>query len=392
MTRSSKWNRGNIHMHSFWSDGHGFPEMITDWFYQQGYDFIAFTEHDRLQVGEKWVSCDPNTAEGRCIAQADLLGRYIGRFGDGWVEARERNGETEVRLKELAEYRPIFEESGQFVIIQGEEITGRWGDGSMDSTHWINALNLDSAVPPQHRQRSSEVITATCQAATSGHHGRNVLAILNHPNWRWNATAEDMVAEDLRFVEIHTALNSCNSYGDEHHRSVEQMWDIALTRRLLAGGALLYGIASDDAHAYDPADPLLDGGALPGRAWVLVRSQLNADALLDAMKQGNFYCSTGVSLRTLEWDAQRLHLEIQPEGSAQYLTRFIGTRRGFSVDEVGQVLAEVRGTIAQYDCTGDELYVRAAITSDIAHPHPTVAGDRQRAWTQPVIPGVFAPC
>ena len=33
--------KGNLHTHSFWSDGDDFPEMIADWYKRHGYHFLA---------------------------------------------------------------------------------------------------------------------------------------------------------------------------------------------------------------------------------------------------------------------------------------------------------------------------------------------------------------
>src|SRR5438128_150785 len=47
--------KGNLHTHTRWSDGDEFPEMVTDWYRAQGYHFLALTDHQTLQEGEKWV-------------------------------------------------------------------------------------------------------------------------------------------------------------------------------------------------------------------------------------------------------------------------------------------------------------------------------------------------
>ncbi|MCP4509634.1 MAG: hypothetical protein GY826_24930, partial [Fuerstiella sp.] len=85
---------------------------------------------------------------------------------------------------------------------------------------------------------------------------------------------------------------------------------------------------------------------------------------------------------------------------------FIGTRRDFddttspAVDdkekssgltrrysgEVGAVLQSTTGDSATYEFTGDELYVRALVTSSRQHPNPSEPGDFQQAWVQPVVP------
>ncbi len=49
------------------------------------------------------------------------------------------------------------------------------------------------------------------------------------------------------------------------------------------------------------------------------------------------------------------------------------------------MLKTVRGTEARYVARGDELYVRARVTSTQPHPNPFRAGDVTMAWTQPLV-------
>jgi hypothetical protein len=37
-----RWWKGNLHSHTFWSDGDDFPEMVTQWYTVHGYHFLAF--------------------------------------------------------------------------------------------------------------------------------------------------------------------------------------------------------------------------------------------------------------------------------------------------------------------------------------------------------------
>ena len=39
---------------------------------------------------------------------------------------------------------------------------------------------------------------------------------------------------------------------------------------------------------------------------------------------------------------------------------------------------------AVYTFRGDELYVRAVVTSSVDHPNPYAEGDKEAAWAQPV--------
>ena len=53
-------------------------------------------------------------------------------------------------------------------------------------------------------------------------------------------------------------------------------------------------------------------------------------------------------------------------------------------DDVGKVLATVEGTKATYRLTGEELYVRAVVTSDQPPENPSFPDQKAQAWTQPV--------
>ena len=58
--------------------------------------------------------------------------------------------------------------------------------------------------------------------------------------------------------------------------------------------------------------------------------------------------------------------------------------RIYSAD-IGAVLAEVRGPRAEYNFHGDELYVRAKVTSTKPKANPYAIGEVEAAWVQPVV-------
>jgi hypothetical protein len=111
-----------------------------------------------------------------------------------------------------------------------------------------------------------------------------------------------------------------------------------------------------------------------------------------------------VTLERIASSRRSLEVRVAAEPGVGYTIEFIGTRRGFDrssepvVDddgnelhvtrrysgEVGEVFRTVEGSHASYEFTGDELYVRAKITSTKEHPNPAEPGEPERAWTQPV--------
>jgi hypothetical protein len=124
------------------------------------------------------------------------------------------------------------------------------------------------------------------------------------------------------------------------------------------------------------------------------------------MKQGDFYNSTGVTLKNLRVADGVIDLEILEEAGVDYTIEFIGTKQGVSLlsreqpsvsaespgrvsrvydPNIGTVFATIKGSKARYVAKGDEIYVRARITSSKAHSNPYSEGDREMAWTQPLV-------
>jgi predicted metal-dependent phosphoesterase TrpH len=383
----ARYYKGNLHTHSLWSDGDQFPEMIADWYANRDYHFLALTDHNLLSEGERWMKLK------KIVARSDdgVLDRYRERFGDSWVQTR-GVGEQEVRLKPLSEFRSLVEKRGEFLLIPAEEISDKFGKKPIH----INATNLAEKIEPQHGDSVRETIQNNLRAIVQhGHqHGREVLPHLNHPNFGYAVTAEDVASISAeRFFEVYNGHPGVNHLGDEKHVSIETMWDqINAIRRTDLKIPPIMGIATDDSHEYHGKP-----GSRPGRGWVMVRSEfLTPEHLIQAMKRGDFYASSGVSLDDVNYDTQTktLQIEIIPDGDATFTTQFIGTTRHVESSEgqreddahvhIGAVLSTVKGTSASYQLTGEELYVRATITSSKPHHDPSFDDQKQQAWTQPV--------
>lgn len=369
-----RWYKGNLHTHTLWSDGNGFPEMVVDWYASRDYDFLALTEHNIVADHEKWVTNDLVIRRGGRTALAD----YRERFGNDWIDEEQVDGKLRVRLKKLDEVRSRFDDD--FLLIPAEEITTAFEGKPIH----INASNVAERIPPQKGANVRDVMRKTL-AAVNEHkkqHDRRVLTHLNHPNFGWGITAEDLAAvTEEHFFEVYNGHPSVNHKGDAKRPSTERMWDIANTTRVRDLDAhVLYGLGTDDSHNYHNAS-----GSTPGRGWVMVRAtELSADALIEAIERGDFYASSGVVLDEIKVDANAMTIEIAAQGDATYVTEFIGTRRGS--DEVGQVLARVPGLYARYYFSGKELFVRATVTSTLPADNPVFKGQKRQAWVQPVVP------
>ncbi len=393
-----RWFKGNLHTHSLWSDGNDYPEMIVDWYAHHGYQFLALSDHNVLSQGQRWMS----VKEANRRAKQDGFDRYRKRFGDAWVETRTEDGDLRVRLKPLGEYRTLFERPGRFLLIQGEEIT----DTFQKKPIHMNASNVLELIRPQGGRSVVEVMTNDLAAVEEQARrlGRPILGHLNHPNFGYAITAEElaMVTKE-RFFEVYNGHPGVHHLGDETHAGVERMWDIINTLRIGEMGiAPVYGLANDDSHNY-----FGQGGSSPGRGWVMVRARfLTPESVIAGIRARDFYASSGVTLKEVRFspESRTLELKIEPEEDARYTTRFIGTLKGYDPtwkpvkdrhgkplpvtqrysDDVGRVLETVEGNRATYRLTGEELYVRAVVTSDRPPENPSFAGQKAQAWTQPV--------
>lgn len=373
-----KWWKGNLHTHTFWSDGHDFPEMVAQWYKENGYHFLALSDHNILSRGQKWIAIDQSEDPVDWIAYE----KYLKALGPEWVETRSiAPGQVRVRLKPISEYRALVEEAGRFLMIEGEEIT----DGAEnDKSIHMNATNLGEYIAPPGGETVEDVIRRSLALVRAQEQrlGREILFHVNHLNYKWGVTAHDLAAvTGTRFFEVWNGVDSDNDPGDAEHASTDEKWDMANTLRLHAfNAAPLYGLATDDTHDYHGERTR----AIGGRGWIMVRARfLTPESIIRAMRAGDFYASTGVVLRDVSFEDGALRLEIEPVGNEVFTTKFVGTIEG-EEDAPGVLLMEVKGTVAEYRLTGNELYVRAIVTSNAAPDVPSTEFPFKRAWTQPV--------
>jgi hypothetical protein len=386
-----RWWKGNIHTHTLWSDGNDFPEMVAEWYRTHGYNFLALSDHNVLSEGERWMSESAIVKRGG----ESVVPKYVARFGPHWVETRGEPGTDsyEIRLKPLNEFRSLVEQRGEFIMIVGEEIS----DSVAGKPVHMNATNVRDLLQPLGGETVAAAIRANLRAAEdqAKRLGREILVHLNHPNFHYAVTAEDLgEAVEERFFEVYNGHLAVNHLGDTTHASVERIWDIANTLRIVKWNAApLMGVATDDSHAYHDSE-----GSTPGRGWIMVRARhLTPESLIRAMKQGELYASSGVALDEIVYSADKrtLHVRVQAEAGATYVIEFIGTRAlqppagqagepRIESDRIGTVFARHEAAEATYALRGDELYVRAVVSASTPHPNPSFGGQRAQAWTQPV--------
>lgn len=371
-----EWYKGNLHTHSYWSDGDNYPEMIMDWYKTQGYDFAVLSDHNTLQAGEKWKLIPKSPMHEQAFEI------YLKKYGDDWVESKtDTAGRLHVRLKTLEEYRGLFEEKEKFLIIPSEEISAKFEKKPLH----MNVTNVQNYIEPAEGNSVTEVLQRNIDLVKKQREetGHPMFLHINHPNFIWAITPEDMMAlEGDRFFEVYNGHPEVNNYGDELRPSMETLWDRVQVAYLLAGKPLLYGLAVDDAHNYH-----VYGGkeSNPGRGWVEVWAKsLSPEDLIEAMEAGDFYASTGVILNQVKFKGNTLHVSVKPKEGVTYTIRYFGTKKS-NPEAEGVLLQETSGTEAAYSLQEDDLYVRAKVISSKSKENPYRPGDLEEAWIQPVV-------
>jgi len=302
-SEAPRWFKGNTHTHTVNSDGDSAPDEVVRWYREQRYNFLVLTDHN-------------------FVTPVDGL-------------------------------NALFAADDRFLVIRGEELTDRAGDRPVH----LCLLGGVGLVLPQGGAQPADVLQRDIDAmgAAGG------VAQINHPIFGWALSAADLQrVKGAHLIEISNGHPQVNNIGGGGLPGVETTWDA-----MLSSGAMVFGVASDDMH--ELKRPWSKQAAGPGRGWVMVRAaRLAADAVLDALRRGDFYATTGVELADVQASARAVTVTIKQQGTAKYTVQFIG--RG------GRVLKEATSSPAQYDFTGDEGYVRAKV----------IDSNGLIAWTQPV--------
>jgi hypothetical protein len=244
-------------------------------------------------------------------------------------------------------------QADNFLLIGAEEVTNA-------KTVHVNAIGITKVVPPQRGSTVTEILQSSIDAIRA----QGALPLINHPNFRWAFTASEMLPlKGAALLEIASGHPAVNHAGDGRIPATEEMWD-----ELLSAGMRIFAVSVDDTHNFRQEFTL--DRANPGRGWVVVRAPaLTRDNILAALSNGDFYASSGVSLKDIRSTSTSLTVEIQPaaDDPKRYQVVFVG--------RAGRTLAVSHDNPASYRFSGNETYVRARIEDSRG----------LRAWTQPVF-------
>lgn len=196
------------------------------------------------------------------------------------VEFYARVGFGAVSLTDHNKVTPITHP--QVLTPPGIEVTTR--DEGVAGEYHIVIIGVDQPPPEPVRRRASR-LSDWCR-------DNGYFSFIAHPYWSMLSGSDLLKADGYQGVEVYNhgcEVEISRGYSGPH-------WDYALSR-----GVMLYGLAVDDVHTYT-VDAL--GG------WVaLDLAEHSIEAVLEALKQGCFYASSGVEVETYEVKQERAWLK-----------------------------------------------------------------------------------
>ncbi|MBE0335144.1 MULTISPECIES: CehA/McbA family metallohydrolase [unclassified Paenibacillus] len=313
LDKSKRKYKGNLHLHTTWSDGSQEALDVVVAFKDKGYDFISITDHDVFVRTAEYDTDSfivlPGMERGGLNHVPDKdSGYHFGVLGDPTIES----------------------EKEQFHHLQSFEIPIPW-EGSQSPQKLIDEMKA---------------------------HGN--LVIFNHPEWHLTRF-EDMVQYDGFFaIEIYnhaTEWTPSSSYGAAY-------WDHALQN-----GKRVFGIAADDSHNHDPNSKIAEYGG----GWVSVEAEeLSQQGIIDALKKGQFYSSSGPEILDYRVEDGFVNVECSP---CQYIMFKAFPQRGpFLVQyETGELMTSGSMMIQK-----DMQYIRVECVDEkgrVAWSNPIFVGD-----------------
>jgi hypothetical protein len=292
-----------------------------------------------------WLRCalHAHTTNSDGEMAPDMLARHYEWAGydvlaitDHWVRTNERS-------------------TRKLLVIPSVELNAQCGGPEHDSHVLALGVEADPVIPENEFAPLQEVVDWV--AANGG------VPYLAHTYWSGLRTEQWEACEGLVGIEVWNA--GCELEVGRGDASLH--WDEALER-----GRGLFGLATDDSHhpGYDSAF-----------AWTMVRApERTQEAVLEALRTGAFYGSTGPELTALDVTEHAVTVGCSPVSS---VTLFTGRARGARAN-AGRLGYPNNAKILERDSAGLITACRLERPWNAPYGRLEVTGPSGRAWTNPL--------
>ena len=263
----------------------------------------------------------------------------------------------------------LEKDDANILLIPGEEITL-----NVPYSIHVNAIGIKKVIEPTIRSTKVKTLQANIDnIITAGG-----LAEINHPNFRWALNEKDLVqVRGAHFLEVFNGNFNSHNYGGGRVKSVEEMWDEMLSNKIQ-----IWGVAVDDSHHFK--EEFAPHRYNPGRGWIEVFAKnLSINNILESMKNGNFYFSTGVKFNEIIIEKEKIELKISGDYFNQGLSNNLVTNSKYTTQLIsngGEIIEEINGKKAKFSIpkitdNDDYKYYRTK----------TISSTGSVGWTQPLF-------
>ena len=317
-SKLGNWYKGNLHIHTVLSDGKATAEQIVALYRKASYHFLAITDHNVFQAypqfsGERLLMLAGTELTPGFDKRDHKLMEAVEAYRKGEFEFGKAEPSLRQRINALC--------SPHVIAISRRETNAFWEAESGRLTGIQDMIDY---------------------AAEKG-----CLSIVAHPAW------SKLDTQTLLSLQGYTAMEVYNHASSPWEESSSQ-WDLSLDQ-----GARVFSMACDDAHELGD----VDGG------YIMVKSAaLTYDAIIGALKSGDYYSSCGPVIENFYFDGGCVGVSCSKAKEVRFLTdnRFGRTYRA----EKGAFL-----THCTHRLLGNERYVRVEI----------VDMEGRKAWTNPAF-------
>lgn len=186
-------------------------------------------------------------------------------------------------------------------------------------------------------------------------HAKGNLTIYCHPEWS---------STPARYFENQKGNFAMEIWNSGCALNCDMDTDAAYWDEILGQGKVLYGVATDDGHAMNEHC----------NGWVMVRAENNVNAILEALKAGEFYSSCGPEIYNFYVEDGKAVVECSPVAKIRFHSDKNPTRIVRSTDGT-MMRAEIDLADTWWASSGEYKYVRATV----------IDKDGKYAWTNPIF-------
>lgn len=270
--------KGDLHGHSFRSDGRRDPAALAGHYREQGYDFFALTDHNRAYPGDeidetyRGLDLDLVRIYGEEVHSPGSVVHIVRVGGEGSVTERYTDHRDEYE-RELAPYLE----------------------------------KVPDSIPEKYRERYGKAIWAT-----EAIHAAGGLAIFPHPFWKPSGSRINNVTYE--FAKLLLKSGMFDAYELLGAMSQEDMnVSLAMWSDLRAEGLKIPVVGSSDVHSVEKSRDF------PNKFTVCFADGLDQVSICDAVKRG---LCVAVEATGYEYDRQyRAYGEYRLVSYAQFLLK-----------------------------------------------------------------------